>query len=122
MVNANVAACWGKNTSLIYNSINWEIVRDGAITPYSTLCTRIQAPYKVGELWRYFSEGQDSPEYISVHRVERLAEIHIGCQQSNAEVMQTLREDTECQDAIYGHAVTQTIDFFGVKPGCSCHS
>ena len=35
-------------------------------------------------------EGQDSPEYISVHRVERLAEVHMGCQQPNAEVTQTL--------------------------------
>ena len=40
-------------------------------------------------------------DYISVQRVERLMEIHIGCQQPCAEVTQTLSEDTECQDAIY---------------------
>ena len=68
----------------------------------TALCTRIQARYQVDELRRYSAEGQDSPEYISVNRVERLAEIHIGCQQPNAEVTQTLDEDTECQDAIYG--------------------
>ena len=50
----------------------------------------------------YSAEGQDSPEYIPVHRVERLAVIHIGCQQPSAEIMQTFGEDTECQDAIYG--------------------
>ena len=64
-------------------------------------CTRIQAGYQVDELWVYSAEGQDSPKYISVHRVERLAEIHIGCQQPNAEVTQTLDEDPECQNAIY---------------------
>ena len=68
----------------------------------TALCTRIQAGYQVDDLRRYSEEGQDSPEYISVHRVERLAEIHIGCQQPNAEVTQTLVEDTECQDAMYG--------------------
>ena len=41
-------------------------------------------------------------DYISVQRVERLMEIHIGCQQPCAEVTQTLSEDTECLDAIYG--------------------
>ena len=40
-------------------------------------------------------------DYISDQRVERLMEIHIGCQQPCAEVTQTLSEDTECQDAIY---------------------
>ena len=53
-------------------------------------------------LWQYSAEGQDSPEYISVHRVEHFAEIHLGCQQPRAEVTQTVVEDTECQDAIYG--------------------
>ena len=82
--------------------INLEVVRDGAITPHSTLYTRIQAGYKVDELWGYSAEGQDSLEYISVHRVERLAVVDIGCQQLSAEVTQTPGEDTECQDAIYG--------------------
>ena len=40
--------------------------------------------------------------YISVHRVNCLAEIHIGCQQPHAEVTQTLGEDTEYHDASYG--------------------
>ena len=90
-----------KNSSLTYPSVNWEKVRDGAITLHSTLCTRVQARYQVDELRLYSAEGQDSPEYISVHRVERLAEVHIGCQQPYVEVTQTFREDTECQDAIY---------------------
>ena len=100
MVHASVEVCLGKIASLTYNSVNWKVVRDVAITPYSTLCTRIQVRYQVDELRRYSAEGQDSPEYISVHRVQRLAEIHIGCPQTNAKV--TLGEDTECQDAIYG--------------------
>ena len=66
------------------------------------LCTKIQAGYQVDELRRYSAEGQDSREYVSVNRVERLAEIHIGGQQPTAEVTQTLGEDMECQDAIYG--------------------
>ena len=57
----------------------------------------IQAGYQVDELWSYCAEGQDSPQYISIHRVERLAEIHIGCQQPTVKVTQTLSEDTECQ-------------------------
>ena len=57
--------------------------------------------YQVDKLWPYSAEGWDSPEYISVNRVERLAEINIGCQQPNAEVTQSLDEDTECQDGIY---------------------
>ena len=56
------------------------------------------------EIQEYFVEGHDVPEYISVYRVERLAEIHIGCQPS-AEVTQTLTEDTKCQDAIDGRLV-----------------
>ena len=46
----SVEVCWGKNTSLTYASINWEVVRYGVITAYSTLCTRIQAGYQVDEL------------------------------------------------------------------------
>ena len=46
--------------------------------------------------------GHDSPKFISLHRVERLAEIRIGCQQPDAEITQTLIENTECQDATYG--------------------
>ena len=94
--------CWGKNVSLTYTSVKWKVVRDGATTPYSTLCTKIQAGYQVDELRRYSAEGQDSPEYISVNQVKRLAEIHIGCQQPSSEITQTLGEDTECRDAIYG--------------------
>ena len=67
----------------------------------TALCTRIQAGYQVDELLRYSAEGQDSPEYISFHRVERLAEVHIRYQQRNAEVTQTFGEDTGCQYAIY---------------------
>ena len=59
------------------------------------LCTRIQAGYQVDELWEYFVEGRDSPEYISVYLVECFAEIHTGCQQLSAEDTQTLGEDTE---------------------------
>ena len=66
------------------------------------LCTRIQAGYQVDELWGYSTESQDSPEYISLHRVKRIAEIHIGSQQPCAEAIEMLGEDTECQDAIYG--------------------
>ena len=79
MVNASVEECWGKNAYLTYPSINCvvrdgaKVVRDGAITPHSTLCTR-QAGYQVDKLWGYSTEGQDSPVYISVHRVERLAD------------------------------------------------
>ena len=49
-----------------------------------------------------FSDIPRFSKYISVHRVDRLAEINIGCQQPNTEVTQTLGEDTECQSAIYG--------------------
>ena len=73
MVHASVEERWGKNTPLTYTSVNWKVVRDCATTPYSTFCTRIQAGYQVDELLRYSAEGQDSPEYISFHRVERLA-------------------------------------------------
>ena len=69
---------------------DWKVVKDGAITPLSVhlsnLCTRIEAGYQVDELGRYSVGGQDSPEY----------------QQPNAEVTQTLGEDTKFQDAIYG--------------------
>ena len=75
MDHANVEECWSKNTTLTYTSINWEVVKDGAITPHSTFCTRIQAGYQVDELRGYFAEGKDSPECISVYRAERLAEI-----------------------------------------------
>ena len=57
--------------------------------------------YRPDELWEYSEDGQDSPEYISVCRVERPPEIHISCQQPSAEVTEMLIEDTERQDAIY---------------------
>ena len=60
----------------------------------------MKAVYQVDELCGF--SAQAFPEYILVHRVECLAEIHIGCQQPNVEVRQTLREDTEFEDAIYG--------------------
>ena len=101
MVHATVE-CWGKITSPTHPGINWEVVRNGDVTRHSTLFIRIQAEYQVDELWGYTAEGQNSPEYISIHRVERRPEIHIGCQQPNAEITQTLGENTECQDAIYG--------------------
>ena len=66
----------------------------------TALCTKMQAVYQVDELWGHSAECQDSPEYISVRRVERIAEILIGCQQPIAEVAQTHSEDTDCQDAI----------------------
>ena len=69
---------------------------------HTELSTRIQAGYQVDELRLYSAESQDYPEYNSVHRVERLAEVHISCQQPNAEVTQRLNGDRECQDAIYG--------------------
>ena len=99
MVYASVEVCWGKNASLTYTSINWEVVRDDATTHYGIFCTKIQAGYQV-EFWRYSAEGQDSSEYFSVHRVERLATIHMGCQQPNTKVTQMLGKDTDCQDAI----------------------
>ena len=102
MVRASVEECCGKNSSLTYTSDNWKVVREGVITLYSTHCTSIQAGYQIDELRWYPAEGQDFPEYISFQRAERLTEVHIGCQQPNTEVTQTLREDTECQDAIYG--------------------
>ena len=102
MVHATVEECWVKNTSLTYPSINWEVVRHGAITLHSIFCTRIQAGYHVDEFWGYSAEGQDSPEYISFHRVKHLAEIDIGCQQPSATRTQTFGEETECQGAIYG--------------------
>ena len=101
MVHAGVEE-WVKNTSVTYTSVNWEVVGYGAIRPHRTFSTRMQAEYQVDELWGHFAEGQDSPNYISVHRVERFAEIHIGYQQPSAEVTETFGEDTECQDAIYG--------------------
>ena len=66
----------------------------------SNLCTRIQAAYHVDELWGYQAGGQDSPQYISIHRVERCGDPHrLPAAQcgSHADV-----ENTECQDAIYG--------------------
>ena len=77
-------------------------MRDGAIARHCTFCTRVQAGYQVDELRRYSAESQDSPEYVLVHRAERFAEIHIGCQQLDADIAQTLSESAECQDAIYG--------------------
>ena len=32
MVYASVEECWGENTHLTYTSVNWRVVRDGAIT------------------------------------------------------------------------------------------
>ena len=78
--------CWGKNTTLTHPSISWKVVRNCVITTHSSLCTRIQAGYQFVELWGYSAEGQESSEYISIHQIERLAEIHIGCQQHSAEV------------------------------------
>ena len=88
MVHASVEDCWGENTSLTYTSVNWKVVRDGAITPYSTFCTRIQAGYQVEELWRYSAEGH------SVHRVECLTEVHIGFTQ-DAEKMKFSAEEND---------------------------
>ena len=101
MVRASVEECWGKNASMMYTSVNYKVIRDSAFTSYSTLCTRIQAEYHVDDLWGYSAEGLDSLDYISVHRVEHLAEIHIGCPQPTAEVTRTLSEDTDFQDATY---------------------
>ena len=81
---------------------NREEVRNDAITPKRTPCTKILAGYENVELSGYSVEGKDSPEYVSVHRFERLAEIHISFQQLSAEVTQTLSEDTGYQDAVYG--------------------
>ena len=67
MVHASVEDCSGKNKSLTYISVNLKVVSYGAITSYSTLCAKIQVGYQVDELRRYSAEGQDSPEYISVH-------------------------------------------------------
>ena len=64
-------------------------------TPHSTRCTEIQAGYQIDKLWRYPTKCQCSPEYISIHCVERLAEIHIGWQQPSAEITWTLSADTE---------------------------
>ena len=50
----------------------------------------------------YSAEGQDSPKYISVQRVERLSGIPVGCQQPSVEATQMRNEERECQDAIYG--------------------
>ena len=51
MVHAGVEKCWDKNTSMTHPSINCEVVRNGAITPHRTLCTRIQVNgYQVDEL------------------------------------------------------------------------
>ena len=105
MVHASAVECRGKNISLTYTSIECEVVRVGSITPSSTLCTRIQAGCQFDELWGHSAEGQDSSEYISVLTVERLAEIHSVCHQPNAEIMQTLNGDTECQDAMYGRVL-----------------
>ena len=55
---------------------------------------------------RYSVEGEDSSEDISVYRVERPAEIHIGWQQPSAEFTQMLSEQS-------------TVDFLCVKPDCS---
>ena len=101
MVHASDEVLWQEHIPDI-SSIYWEVVRYEAITAHITLCTKVQAGYQVDELWGYSAEGQDSPEYISVQQVELLAEIHIGCQQPNAEITQTLGEDTECQKSIYG--------------------
>ena len=49
-----------------------------------------------------FVENQDSRGFILVQRVKRLAQIHTGCQRPTVENTQTLSEDTDCQDAIYG--------------------
>ena len=105
VVHASTEEYWGKNTSLTQPNITWKVVGNGAIPPYSNLCTRIQARYQVYELWGYFAGDQNPPEYISVHRVERFSEIPIGCQQPTAEVTQSLSEDTECQDAIHGRVL-----------------
>ena len=51
-------------------------------------------------LLQELSEEEDSPEYISVQRVECLAEIHRYYQRQTPEIAQI--EDTECQDAICG--------------------
>ena len=102
MIHASVEEFWGDDTFLTHQSFNWEVVRDVAITRHNTLCNRIQAGYQVDELWGYSAKGPNSPEYSWVHRVDCLVEIHIGCQHPSAEVTQTVSEDTECQDAIYG--------------------
>ena len=88
-VHANVEECLGKNISLTYPSVNL-----GVVGHHSSLCTETA-------VWGYSAEGQNPPEYSSIDRVERLAEIHIGCQQPSAEVTHRLSEYTEYQDGIY---------------------
>ena len=96
---------------MTHSNINWEVVRDGTMTRHSALCTRIQVDYQVDELWGYSAEGEDSREYISVHRVKRFAEIHIGCQQPTAEVTRSVRTRSA--------NMRSTVDFLGVKPDYS---
>ena len=63
-----------------------EVVRDCTITPYSTLFMyQNTGRISDGRALGYSTEGQDFSAYISVHRLERLAEIHIGCLQSSVE-------------------------------------
>ena len=87
--------------ALTYTNINLGIVSDGAITPYSTLCTRIQAGYEVDELLVYYTEG-GILHSIARFTVEHVVENHIVCEQLNVKDTQMLSEDTECQDSICG--------------------
>ena len=64
-IHASVGECWGKNTCLTYTGINWDVVGDGANTPYSTLCIRIQPGYQVDESW-------------GIPRRARILQVHLG--------------------------------------------
>ena len=89
----------------LHSSEVWElssVVKVGEVIPViivgvrsgeAVQCSKFRATYTVYvDLCKAFN---------SVHRVDGIAEIHIGCQQSSAEVTQTLVEDTECKDATY---------------------
>ena len=72
-----IEVCWSRNISVVYPGFDCKVVRSDATPPRSTLCTGIQALYKIDEILGFFAEGQNFPEYISIYRVESLTKIHI---------------------------------------------
>ena len=54
-------------------------------------------------------KGKNSSVYTSVHRGERLAEIHIGCQQPSSDVTQTLSQENLWQDLAWYREEGDTI-------------
>ena len=108
MVHTSDEECQGKNTSLSYQIINCAVVRDGAITHHSTLCSKMQAGYQVDEL--------------GIPRRARILQSTTQLSESNALPRSTeaatspIRKSRRRSMRTRSDRMRSTVDFLGVKP------